>query len=583
MASKLVDSHGRPVEVGVLEEEVAAPVLTGLRNPWWQSIANVLTPELLGEILSSTDQGVSWQYLVLAYELEDRWARYYSVLSTRKLAVAGMSFSVDAGGEDAQSKKVADFVRDVLSPKRITSLVTNSLDALSKGYSCLEIMWDKEGATWWPREFKYRDARFFRYDLLTGQELRIYDMKDPGFGIPIPPFKFVVHQPEIKCGLPIKRGLARLALVPYMCQNYGIRDWMAFAETMGMPLRYGKHEPTASADERKALLKAVAGIGTDYAAIIPKNMEIEFEARGTTSGGDKIFQGMVGYFNEEMTIAVLGQPGSTQAVAGKLGNDDSHENVRDDIRVNDALQMEATIDRDIIKPIVDLNFGPQPEGKYPTSNLRAEKPEDQNQTATALAVYIDRGLRVREQDIRAKFKGLEEPEEGDAVLTPAKSGGGVGQDDGGLPKSGPVAHSEEGLPKPSPELPTDSESKHNPDDAEKKALKKPAVGKAKASVERLIEKASRGQALTADERLALTAAVSGRDGIDDMSDEYAGQWRKVVDPMREQVAALAQSCTTADEFKAKLAKLHLDKRLATELVAEATFKARVIGQHKDQP
>ena len=581
----IVDSKGRKVDTGILKEEVAAPVLTGLRNPWWPSVASVLTPELLGAILGSMDMGAeTFQFLTLCYELEDRWQRFYSAISTRKLAVSGLEFNVEPADDTAPSKKAADFIKDVLAPRKVTPLISESLDALSKGYSCVEIMWDRTGSQWFPKNFVYRDARFFRYDLMTGQELRIYDMQDPGFGIPIPPFKFIVHQPQIKCGLPIKRGLARLALAPYLCQTYGIRDWMAFAESMGIPLRLGKYPTTATADERKALLRAVGGIGTDAHAIIPNTMEIDFEAHGTTSGGDKIFQSLVEHFNGEMTIAILGQSATTQGTPGKLGNEDAQQNVREDIRTSDALQMAATIDRDVIKPLIDLNLGPLPEGKYPTCKLHTEKAEDLNQTATALSVYIDRGLRVKESEIRAKFKGLTEPEDGDAVLTPSSKGGGGGQQPDGTQAAGPVAHTETPIKQPSPDAPTDDqEGDANPDDAEKKALKQPKGKKtAKASVDVLVDKVVAGIALTSDERLALAASVNGKDTVDELADECVGKWHKVIDPMRAQVQKLADSSKDAKEFKAKLGKLKLDKAALIDSVATATFTARALGLHTDK-
>jgi len=62
----ILDSQGRPVDTDKLKDEVAGPVLTGLRQVWWQSLANVLTPDMLGSILQAVDMGDAWQYLVLA-------------------------------------------------------------------------------------------------------------------------------------------------------------------------------------------------------------------------------------------------------------------------------------------------------------------------------------------------------------------------------------------------------------------------------------------------------------------------------------------------------------------------------------
>jgi phage gp29-like protein len=458
----LVDHDGRKVDRGQLKESQYEPGLVNLRQPWWASIADVLDPKMLATILHAVDMGEAWQYLVVVYELEDRWPRYYSVLSTRRLAVSGLTFTIKPGIEgDANAKRLADMCREMLPQKIVVDMVAESMDALSKGYSVNEIEWDTEGKTWWPKKFEYRDARHFRYDIMTGQELRVYDMENPGFGKPLVPFKAVVHQPKIKCGLPIKRGLGRLGLVPYMCHNYGVRDWMAFAETMGIPMRLGKYPTTASADERRALKTALRALGLESAGLIPETMSIEFEARGTMSGGDKIFEGLVRYFNEEMTIGVLGQSASTQGTPGKLGADFAQENVRNDIRTNDAMQMSATIDRDVIKPIVDLNAGPQAPAAYPVSTLtheRVETADDLQKESQAVSVYIDRAMPVKVDDIRAKFPWMTKPKEGDELLQPSN-------------KTMPPAP---GLPDPQT-APTsgldDLPTMDDPDDAEKDAVK----------------------------------------------------------------------------------------------------------------
>lgn len=535
----LTDSQGRKVDTGLLLQEIAEPSLTDLRQPYWQSLANVLTPELLGGILQSVDQGNAWQYLILAYELEDRWPHFYSVISTRKRGVSGLTLNIEDGADkSAKAKKMADFCRDALSRRRTKPLMDHAMDALAKGYSAVEIMWDKEGPQWWPREFRYRDARFFKYDLLTGQELRIYDMQDPGFGIPIPPFKMVVHQPNIKSGLPIKRGFARLALAAYLCQAFALRDWELFASRFGMPFVFGKYPQGATGTERSQLMAACSGLAAGGSGTYVDTMSIEIKDGGTRSGGDKIFENLVTYYDRALSKAVLGQTATTEGTPGRLGADDTQENVREDLRDSDAEEMEACIERDVIKPMIDLNFGPQPESMYPTASLPHEAPEDMEKTSKAMSVYIDRGLRVKEDEIREKFRGLTKPEEGDDILVPFN-------------KTDPTPPGEldpdldGGPPAETGDVPADQ----NPDNAERKAITPPKdSGKQSRrvfpktasampnAVAKLVEKAASGVPLNDDERLALAAAARGTDMIDGLADEAAKRWRKITDPMREQVS-----------------------------------------------
>jgi hypothetical protein len=116
-----------------------------------------------------------------------------------------------------------------------------------------------------------------------------------------------------------------------------------------------------------------------------------------------------------------------------------------------------------------------------------------------------------------------------------------------------------------------------PDDAEKDAVK------LSRAVSKIIDKVATGTPLTDDERLALATQVRGKDTIDDLADEHTSKWRRVVDPIRAQIAKLAEEAKDEHDFKAKLAKLKLDNRTLVEEIAKATFTARVLGGHKDRP
>ena len=588
---KLVDSQGRKVDTGPLKDELAGPTLVGLRTPWWPSVANILDPATLGAVLTEMDMGNQIQYMVLAYEVEERWPHFFSVLSTRKLAVSGLTLSIEAATDDAQDVKIADAVRDMLDAEMTSPAIYDLMDGISKSYSVSEIMWDRDGKAWWPRELKGRDARFFHYDILTGQELRLYDVADPAFGVPLTPYKFVAHRPNIKTGLPIKRGLARLALVPYLMQSYCLKDWQAFAETMGIPLRLGKYPATATAEEKSILLKAVSGIGIDTAGIVPDTMSIDFETKGTTSGGDRIFADLVEYWDKALSKAVLGQTASTEGTPGKLGNEDSQENVREDIRTNDAKQVAATLRRDLIRPIVDLNFGPQPRGRYPKVTLATETEEDLVKLGSALSVFIDRGLRVEESVIRDRF-GLPEPAAGAAVLTPVSKGPPPGQPGAPGAEPGGATPAKTDAAAEADELPADDNESETPtgDAAEAQALQpakaKPNAGRRAALRSMLIDKVYSGEALSYDERLALAAVAQTRrppDMCDELAAHGTGGWRRTLAPMLAQVELAAKEATTPEELKTKLAALKLDNRALIESVATATFAARALGLDRDKP
>ncbi|WP_027714906.1 DUF935 domain-containing protein [Desulfuromonas sp. TF] len=402
----LLDAYGRPVRTQDLTREKAAPTLAGVRTIWTDTVASGLTPYKLAGLLRSATEGDHDAYLTLAEEMEERDLHYACELGKRKLAVARLPASVEAVSDKPRDIEIADAVRSLLKRSGFRFLVKDLLDALGKGFSVAEIIWDRTGSRWWPGRYEWRDPHFFQFDQVARREVRLRDLEHGIDGAPLAPFGFIVHVPKIKSGIPIRGGLARLAAWAFMCKGYTVKDWMAFCEIYGMPLRLGKYRSGASAEDIDVLKMAVANLGSDAAAVFPESMLIELiERKGT--GGETVFQVLADHLDAQISKGILGQTASASGTSGKLGDEKLQAEVRDDIRDDDAEQLEDTLQRDLIKPFVDLNFGPQE--AYPTLQLRAPDAEDTAALADALAKLVPLGLRVEQSVIRDKF-GLPDPD-----------------------------------------------------------------------------------------------------------------------------------------------------------------------------
>ena len=53
-----------------------------------------------------------------------------------------------------------------------------------------------------------------------------------------------------------RTGMMCVCAWMYLFKNYAVKDWVAFAEVFGMPLRIGKYEPGATKADREALIQA---------------------------------------------------------------------------------------------------------------------------------------------------------------------------------------------------------------------------------------------------------------------------------------------------------------------------------------
>lgn len=414
MAQQLLDQYGRPVERKVLTEEIAAPTFGGVRSPIAGYPADGLDPLRLGAILREADNGDPVRFLELAETIEERDPHYLGVLGTRKRSVSQIDITVKAGGESAAEEEHAQAIRDWLDRDELTDELFDILDAIGKGYSFTEIIWDTSEGQWRPQRLEYRDPRWFRFmrhDLATPLML-----DDNGQELPLPPFKFIYSRMKAKSGLALRSGLARVASWGWMFKAYTQRDWAIFTQTYGQPLRVGKYGPGTSKEDRQTLFRAVANIAGDCAAIIPESMQVDFIESGNVGAAHSLYMERAEWLDKQVSKAVLGQTATTDAVTGGLGSGKEHREVQEDIERADCKALQSILNRDLVRPFIDLEYGPQK--TYPRLIIGRPEEEDLKAFAEAVAPLIDRGLKIKQSEVYTKF-GLSAPDEKDEILTPA--------------------------------------------------------------------------------------------------------------------------------------------------------------------
>ncbi|MEO0682533.1 MAG: DUF935 domain-containing protein [Pseudomonadota bacterium] len=404
--TRLLDAQGRPVKVRQLMKPQAEPGLRSVRQTWAPTIAAGLTPQRLSAVLRSADEGEGADYLVLAEEMEERDMHYSSVLGIRKRAVSGVAPVVEAASEDQADEDLAEEVREQIAEHPgFPDMVEDLLDAVGKGYSATEIEWSRSARRWDVGAFIHRDPRWFRWDRETGRELRLLDEADMIDGVSLAPFKWIVHAAGNKSGLPLRGGVARLVAFGWMCKAYALKDWVAFAELYGLPLRIGRYGHEASPEDVEVLFRAVSMIGTDAAAVIPKSMEIDFQETKAQSG-EKLFENLGRFIDEQVSKAVLGQTmtsddGSSKAQA------EVHNDVRHDILKSDARRVAGVLNAQLVKPYVDLNHGVRP--RYPRLVLPVAEPEDTKLLMENVTAASGLGMRFSSAELYGRL-GLRQPD-----------------------------------------------------------------------------------------------------------------------------------------------------------------------------
>lgn len=411
---QLYDQWDNPVELARLTEEEAAPTVTGVRQILTDHPADGLTPVRLARLLRAAEEGDEKGYLELAEQMEEKDPHYRSVLATRRNQVAGLEITVEAASDEKDDQKAAELVREALWRDTIQQELFDILDAIGKGFSVTEIVWET-GKVWMPKRFAWRDPRWFGFDRTDGETIMLRG--DDGQLQPLKPYGYIRHVARSKSGLPIRGGLARPVAWFYLFKNFDIKSWVQFAEAYGKPLRIGKYGPGASEAEKATLLRAVRNIWSDAAAIIPASMTVDLiEAK--ISGSIDLFERMADWIDRQTSKSVLGQTGTTDT-GSRVGTADAHEKVRDDIEQADAAQLAATLTRDVARPIVDLNMGPRP--RYPRIRLHRPDQEDVSKLVENVTRLVPLGLRVS-RSIMADKLGIPDAAEDEEVLhAPAKA------------------------------------------------------------------------------------------------------------------------------------------------------------------
>ena len=438
---RILAPDGRPVSLPKREltTRLAAPARTGFRHAQqWRSVVQSLSPARLRAIYWAISAG-SWypDFWELAEEIEERDLHYRGVLQQRRLRAAGAPIDIVAASESSADVRLAGEVRErVLQGAGWHQLLLDLLDALGKGVSCIEIVWRHRAGRWEPDGYHRIDPRWLVWDdedgrtpllIRDGSALPATGMRAATAGRqsafrsmadPLPPGKFIYHAHRAKSGLPTRGGLAYSVATMYLLKSVAVRDWWAFAELYGIPVRVGKYGQSATPEDIRTLSEAVSALAQDAGAIIPDSMQIDVEAAATASGGATraLFGAQAEWCDAQVSKAVVGQTMTTDDGSSRA-QAEVHADVRDDLVDDDVRQLAESLSQTVVRWYCELNHAQRPAG-WPRVAL-PQPPEDID--VEAIMKAVDRGLRVPAAWLRERL-GIPEPQEDDEVLSGAGAG-----------------------------------------------------------------------------------------------------------------------------------------------------------------
>lgn len=400
------------VDTGILRPVYTTVAAGDLNDRYSDYPSKGLTPQRLARILREADEGNVRAQMELFEEMEEKDAHLFSQLQTRKLAVTGLPWEIQPYSQEPQDEAIADFIREQFQDiENFDDILIDLMDAVGKGTSVMELVWglDSQGRNV-VDDILYVHPKKLLWSWEKEQVL-ICTEQFPA-GVEMPANKFILHNYKAKSGHPARSGIMRIVSWMYLFKNYTVKDWVAFCEVYGMPLRLGKYDQAASEADKKELMNAIIRIGSDAAGIIPDTTMIEFKESNKTTSSD-IYENMARYCDEQISKAVLGQTLTSDSGGGSYAQAKTHDKVRHDLTVADAKALAVTLRRDLIRPLVEYNFGM--EANLPFIIFAADEEEDQKEKADVLNTLSSMGLPIPTSYLYKTFN-VPKPDDGDEIL-----------------------------------------------------------------------------------------------------------------------------------------------------------------------
>jgi len=398
----ILDAYGKEIRrAGPALDEIGA---WGAWRMYSSYPSHGLTPERLAAIFREADQGNVERQAELFEEMEEKDAHLGAVLQTRKLAVAGLEWDVVSASSAKEDVYAASFVKEALGRiENLNEALIDLLDAVGKGFSVCELMWEIEGGKAWVNEFRWRHPKrftFYSRDQVLDAP-RLLTEKEPVHGEELFPTKFVVHRHRSRSGIVPRTGILRPCAYLYLFKNYALKDWVIFAERYAMPMRVGKFGPGASEADRRVLRDAVFNLGADAAAVISDSTVIELLESTGRADAAGAYGDLAEFCDRGMSKAVLGQTLTTEQTQGAYATARVHQGVRQDLLEADARALAATVTAQVVGPLVEFNLGP---GKaLPAFRFHHEAAEDLRQVAEVYRTLTDMGVSIPADHVRERF------------------------------------------------------------------------------------------------------------------------------------------------------------------------------------
>ncbi|WP_295582256.1 DUF935 family protein [uncultured Lamprocystis sp.] len=441
IAAAVADALGRTVAPKTLtERQTDAPQLTPLHRTWGGHPVHGLTPERMSALLEGADSGDLAAQSELFLDMRDRDPHLDAEMGKRERAILTLPWSIEPPrNPSAREKRNAAAVGELIAAvPQLEDTFVGLMDAAGHGFACLELRWSAAAAgARLPAEITARPQSWFRLDRATRTELRLRDQSSDGAALW--PLGWIVHRHAARAGYLHRAGLYRVLAWPWMLRQFSLRDLAEWLEIYGLPMRLGYYPAGAETGEKAALFRAVRDLGRHAAGIMPEGMRLDLLS--AAEGQADPFMAMVSHAEACISRAILGGSLSSTPAATGLGSGVANlqGEVKRDLLIADARQVQATLTQDLVYAVAVLNGLADDPRRAPVLHLETREPAD----LTAFSQSLERlsragaGAMIPWSWVRAQT-GIPEPVGDELTLGPAADSTDAASADAATTTAAPV-------------------------------------------------------------------------------------------------------------------------------------------------
>ena len=358
------------------------------------------------------------------YETMMSDAMVRAAINTKRFALLAKPWRVfPAEGKSARAAEMRDFVEDALrgmagpdgAARDFRQVLFQMMSAFYRGFSVAEMIWKLEERGRWAGRYtlaaiKAKSPKQIGFEVDDYLNVEAITSWTPVAGFTtVPREKCVLYIYNPHDELPYGDSDLRAVYKHWWSKDSLAKFWNLALQKYGMPMLFA--QSSANGAESQRLLDLLGQVQQDASAIFPRDVTPQLLQSNMNAD---TFVNAVDWHNQQIAQGILLQTltSGEGRRSGSRALGMVHFNVLLFALENAKADIEAAVNTQIVKPLVEYNFGEVGAALTPRFSLGGIDEKDISQLATAYNVLLTHGVvGNREQAVREAF-GLPPLEEG---------------------------------------------------------------------------------------------------------------------------------------------------------------------------